>query len=117
MATLVVNGRTLGFERQGSGPPVVMLNGFAATRADWDPTFLARLDERHELVLLDNRGVGESPPDGEPFTVEDLASDVAGMLDALELDRPAILGWSMGGFVGQALAADEPDRVGRLILL
>src|SRR5207247_8678143 len=100
----VVNGRTLGFERHGSGPPIVLLNGFAATRLDWDPTFLAELAARHELVALDNRGVGDSPGDGQPFTIDDLAADVAGVLDALGLERPAVLGWSMGGFLAQALA-------------
>jgi pimeloyl-ACP methyl ester carboxylesterase len=113
----VVNGRTLAFERRGAGPPIVLINGFAATRLDWDPTFLAALAEKHELVLLDNRGVGDSPPDAQPFTVDDLAEDVAGVLAEAGLERPAVLGWSMGGFIAQTLAAAQPDRVSALVLL
>jgi len=81
----------------GEGPPLVVVNGFAATRDDWDPTFLAGLAQLHELVLLENRGMGESPDDGLAFTVDDLAADVAGVIDALGLSRPALLGGSRGG--------------------
>jgi len=101
----------------GSGPPVVVVNGFAATKDDWDPTFLAGLAQGHELVLLDNRGLGESPDDGLAFTIEDLAADVAGAIDALELERPSIVGWSMGGFVAIALTLADPERLSKLVLL
>lgn len=101
----------------GSGPPLVVVNGFAATKDDWDPIFLAALAESRELVLLDNRGMGESPDDGLPFTVGDLAADVAGVIDALGLARPGVLGWSMGGFVAQNLAATRPELLGSLVLL
>jgi pimeloyl-ACP methyl ester carboxylesterase len=51
----------MAYRRVGSGSPLVVLNGFAATKDDWDPRFLALLASQHELVLLDNRGMGESP--------------------------------------------------------
>jgi pimeloyl-ACP methyl ester carboxylesterase len=105
------------YRRMGAGSPLLVLNGFAATKDDWDPTFLDALARKHELVLLDNRGMGESPDDGLAFTVEDLAADVAGLIDALGLTRPAILGWSMGGFVALALALCNPAKVSKLVLL
>jgi pimeloyl-ACP methyl ester carboxylesterase len=95
----------------------VALNGFAATKDDWDPTFLEELARDRELIVIDNRGVGESPDDGEPFTVEDLAADVAGAIESLDLGRPAVVGWSMGGFVAIALALGHPEAVDRLVLL
>jgi pimeloyl-ACP methyl ester carboxylesterase len=101
----------------GSGPPLVVVNGFAATRDDWDPAFLAELAKGRELILLDNRGTGESPDDGQPFAIDDMAADVAGIIDALGLERPAVLGWSMGGFVALALALSEPAKVSKLVLL
>ena len=117
MPTIGIGGRAVGYDREGAGPPIVMVNGFAAARADWDPTFVAGLAEGHEVVRLDNRGVGESVSDGQPFTVDDLAGDVAEAIGALGIERPAVLGWSMGGFVAQELAATRPELVGRLILL
>jgi pimeloyl-ACP methyl ester carboxylesterase len=106
----------LGFTRRGQGPPLVLLNGFAATRQDWDPTFLAALERRHELILIDHRGLGGSCDRG-PFTIEELATDVANQIEVLALERPAVLGWSMGGFVALSLAVAAPQQVGGLVLL
>ncbi len=117
MATCAVGGREIGYERSGAGPPIVVLNGFAGARADWHPGFLAGLAAEHELVLLDNRGVGESSVDEEEFTVEDLAGDTIGVIESLGIDRPCLLGWSMGGFVAMALALARPDLAGSLVLL
>jgi pimeloyl-ACP methyl ester carboxylesterase len=117
VTTCTVGDRTLAYGRMGEGPPLVVVNGFAATRDDWDPTFLAGLAQRHELVLLDNRGMGESPDDALAFTVDDLAADVAGLIDALGLSRPTLLGWSMGGCVALALALSHPGKVSKLVLL
>jgi pimeloyl-ACP methyl ester carboxylesterase len=117
VATCTVGERTLAYRRTGAGPPLVVVNGFAATKDDWDPAFLDALAGEHELVLLDNRGVGESPDDGLPFTIENLATDVAGLIDALGLERPAVLGWSMGGFVTLALALLDPAKLSKLVLL
>ncbi|MQA75125.1 MAG: hypothetical protein GEU88_12405 [Solirubrobacterales bacterium] len=74
MASCIVGGRTLAFERHGAGPPVLVLNGFAATRNDWDPSFIAALAAERELVCLDHRGIGGPPGDGLAFTIEDLAA-------------------------------------------
>ena len=72
-----------------------MINGLAATKDDWDPSFIDGLASKNELLLLDNRGMGASVDDGSPFTIADLATDCARVIDAA-LDRPvAVLGWSM----------------------
>ena len=95
------------------GPPLVVINGVSATSQDWDPAFVAALGSRNELRLIDNRGMGDSPDDGGPFTIADLAGDVAATLDA----PTAVLGWSMGGFIAQQLALDRPELVTKLVLL
>src|SRR5215212_11007502 len=109
MATVAVGERAIGYERSGSGPPLVVLNGFAGTRADWDPRFLAGLAGANELIVLDNRGLGESGVDDAPFRIEDLAADTIAVVERLGLDRPALLGWSLGGFVVLAIALAQPD--------
>lgn len=97
--------------------PLVLLNGLAATAADWDPVFLMALAERHDVVALEHRGMGGWPDGGADFTIEDLAADVAAAIDDRGLDAPIVLGWSLGGMVAQALALSRPDLVGALALL
>jgi pimeloyl-ACP methyl ester carboxylesterase len=107
----------LASRRIGSGAPLVVLNGFAGTKDDWDPAFIDELARERELILIDHRGLGGSADDGEGFAIEDLAADVAEAIESLDLGRPAVLGWSMGGFVALALALARPDAVSKLVLL
>lgn len=102
-----------------SAPPLLLINGFAATAADWDPTFVAALERSFDLIRPDNRGVGTAPLgelDG-PLTIEMMAADLEALLDAREIARLPVAGWSMGGFIAQALAAKAPQRVESLVLL
>ena len=108
---------TLAYERAGAGPPIVVLNGFAGTRADWDPAFLGGLGAEHELVLVDNRGMGESPDDGAPFAIADLAADTIALIESLGLERPCLLGWSMGGMIAMSVTLARPELAGGLVLL
>lgn len=101
----------------GSGRPLLVLNGLAATIADWDPSFIDRLSFASELVLLDNRGIGASTDDGAPFDIGKLAEDVVRVIETLGLGTINVLGWSMGGFIAQTLALDHPNCVHKLILL
>lgn len=112
-------GRRLAWRAIGSGPPLVLVNGYAATAADWDPGFLSELASSFELICPDNRGVGRSQfgDPGEPLTIDALAGDHEQLLDTLELESAPIVGWSMGGFVAQRLAVRAPARVEALALL
>ncbi len=96
---------------------MVLINGYAATKDDWDPTFVQGLSSGSRVVCPDNRGMGESPPVLGELTVRDMATDVIRLMDALEIERGGVIGWSMGGFVAQELAARVPERVDRLVLL
>lgn len=108
---------TLASHTVGSGPPLLLVNGYASTGVDWDPTFLAALGEHHEVICPDNRGMGGSPLGDAELTVEAMAADLEALLDALGIERLAVAGWSMGGFVAQALARRVPDRVTALALI
>ncbi|HEX6313055.1 MAG TPA: alpha/beta hydrolase [Acidimicrobiia bacterium] len=116
MATCTVGAHRFEYERVGAGPPLLILNGFSATRLDWDPVFLDALARDHTLFCVDFRGMGGSSDD-RPFTVHDLAADVADVVRTIGLDRPAVLGWSMGGFVALTLALAFPQVPSRLVLL
>jgi len=117
LRTIAADGARLVCGRIGSGRPLLVLNGFAATSADWNPSFLDELSSSNELILLNNRGTGGSTDDGQPFDVAKLADDAARVIETLGLERASVMGWSMGGFIAQALALNHADRVEKLILL
>ena len=112
-----VDGGRIAYRRIGNGRPLVVLNGFAATSADWDPSFIDVLASSNELILVDNRGIGSSTDNGRPFGIDQLADDAARVIEMLDVERPSVLGWSMGGFIAQKLALQPPDRINKLILL
>src|SRR6476646_8348433 len=112
-----VNGARVVYHRTGQGRPLVVLNGFGATSADWDPSFIDRLASSNELILLNNRGIGGSTDDGQSFDIEELADDAAHVIQTLGISRTSVMGWSMGGFIAQAFAVKYADRVDKLVLL
>ena len=97
--------------------PLLLINGYAATGADWDPTFLAELERRHRVIHPDNRGTGGVPLGEAELTIEAMAADMEALLDAEGIGRLPVVGWSMGGFVAQRLALRAPQRVSALALI
>jgi pimeloyl-ACP methyl ester carboxylesterase len=117
--SIELDGRRLAWRTVGQGPPLLLVNGYAATATDWDPRFLATLSDSFEVICPDHRGVGGSEL-GElrgMLTVDALAADLEVVLGMLELERLPVVGWSLGGFVAQALTTRAPDRVEALVLL
>jgi pimeloyl-ACP methyl ester carboxylesterase len=112
-----VEGRRLAWRLVGSGPPLLLVNGYAATGADWDPGFLAALAEGYEVICPDNCGVGESDPRPGQLTVDAIAADLGAVLAARGIDSCPVVGWSMGGFAAQRLAETSPQAVSALGLL
>ncbi|MGZ4753995.1 MAG: alpha/beta fold hydrolase [Acidimicrobiia bacterium] len=116
--TIDIDGRRYAFRSIGSGPPLVLLNGYSATAQDWDPTLLAGLAASFEVICPDHRGMGESEL-GDPaeLTIDSMAADVERLLSAKGIERAPVAGWSMGGFIAQRLAVRSPQRVEALVLM
>jgi pimeloyl-ACP methyl ester carboxylesterase len=93
----------------------MMLIGTGSTMAEWDPALLRLLARDHRLILFDYPGLGLSGP-WHGYSFDSLAASTAGLMDAIDVPRADILGWSMGGFVAQRLAVDDTQKVSHLIL-
>jgi 3-oxoadipate enol-lactonase len=117
---IMAAGSTVGadlLENRGVLPPLLLINGYAATGGDWDPTFLAELGRSHSVIHPDNRGIGGAELGPEQLTVDLMAADMERLLDAEGIDHLPVVGWSMGGFVAQQLARRAPGRVSALALI
>lgn len=106
-----------GYRRLGrrGGVPLVLLNRFRGTLDWWDPEFLDRLADTHDVVLFDNIGIGYS--DGEPrATVEGMAGGAIEFIEALQLGPVDLLGWSLGGMTAQHIALLRPELVRKVVV-
>ncbi len=115
MATIEANGIDIYYEEHGSGEPLLLIMGFGGNAATWNPQ-IEGLAKHFRVIAFDNRGVGRtSAPDG-PYSISQMACDVVGLLDGLDIPRAHVFGISMGGMVAQELAIDHPTRIDSLIL-
>jgi len=95
----------------GSGPPVILLHGGLGHSGNWGYQVPALVRSGYRAVLIDSRGHGRSTRDGRPYTYELMASDVLAVMDALYLEKAAIVGWSDGACTALILAMQAPERV------
>jgi N-formylmaleamate deformylase len=115
---VLTNGIRLHYVRLGQGkPPLVLIPGITSPAVSWE--FVGeRLADRHDVYVLDNRGRGLSQGGASlGYRLDDYAADTEGLIRALNLKRPAVVGHSMGGRIGVRLARRAPDYVGKLILV
>ena len=105
------DGARIWYASYGAGPPVLLLHGGLGHSGNWGYQVPALFRSGYRAVLVDSRGHGRSTRDARPFTYELLASDVLAVLDALGLDRAAVVGWSDGACTALILARRAPSRV------
>jgi non-heme chloroperoxidase len=118
MAYLEVEGsKRIYFEHhRGPGRPVVLVHGWAANAHCWDTVLPALLAAGHETVLVDLRACGRSDKDFEDASIAALGSDVARLCEHLDLVRPVVNGWSLGGAVAVDAVARLGTNAGGLVL-
>jgi 3-oxoadipate enol-lactonase len=105
----------IGYRRSGAGHPLVLLHPLALSGAVWG-VFASLLSTNFDVIAPDARGHGDSGWDGAPFTIDDLADDVAALLDGLGLGSAHVAGMSMGGSTAISFAARYPSRADGLLL-
>ena len=110
----VVNDIEMGFDDVGAGLPIVFVHAFPLNRTMWAPQVSA-LVERCRCIAVDLRGFGESKISG-PWSVEQYADDVVGVLDHLRVEKAVVVGCSLGGYVAFAVWRRHAERVRALVL-
>lgn len=108
-------GASIHYETLGDGSPLLLLAGIASDGASWGP-LLPLLEDDFQLLLPDNRGAGQTRCEGA-LSVDDMVEDCAAMLDHLDIATTFVVGHSMGGMLGQRLAARYPERVRALVTM
>lgn len=116
MPTAEVNGTHLYYEVKGGGEPLVVINGLGADISEFGIISKAFADD-FEVLVFDNRGAGRSDKPDEPYSVEQMANDTVGVMQAAGIEKANIMGISMGGRIALELALSHPAIVNKLVLV
>jgi 3-oxoadipate enol-lactonase len=114
--TVSTNGQELFYEIHGEGPPLLLVMGIGYDSSLWTLQQVPALSTQFRVVLVDNRDAGRSSRADHPYAIADMADDLAGLLDALDIHRTHLLGLSMGSMIGMEFALRHADRLDRLVL-
>ena len=111
------NGLKVHYQQVGQGPDVVLVHGITGNLAVWHLHLVQALADRYRLLTYDLRGHGLSSAPAHGYSADDMAEDLRLLLDALEIERPVVVGHSFGADVALYLAAREPGRVSRVVAI
>jgi pimeloyl-ACP methyl ester carboxylesterase len=109
-----VNGINLYYEIHGAGRPLILLHGGLGSGEMFGPV-LPQLAQRHQVITPDLQGHGRTADIDRPIDIRLMAGDVAALIDHLGLDKPDVVGYSLGGGVALQTAMKYPDKVRRLV--
>ncbi len=101
----------------GKGDPLILHNGASDNMDAWDPALLTKLSSNNTVIVFDSRGIGNTTAGSEPYSIQLLANDTAGLMDALKIQEASVLGYSLGTFTTQQFAISYPDKVSSIILI
>ena len=116
MPIIRANNIDMYYEIRGEGEPVVLIAGLNSDHTMYRG-FFPQLAASYQVIIFDNRGVGQTDKPDIPYSIEMMADDTAGLLNALGIEQAHILGTSMGGRIAAALALQHPQLVKSLILV
>jgi pimeloyl-ACP methyl ester carboxylesterase len=108
-----VNGIDMYYAIYGSGAPVLLIHG-GLGHADIWANQIPELAENHTVIVADSRGHGRSTRNEQPYGYDLMASDYLALLDYLNIDKVALVGWSDGGIIGLDIAMTHPERLSKL---
>ena len=112
-----VNGLKMYYEIRGEGEPLVLLHGaFMAISGDWS-VWINELAKTRKVIAVDMQGHGRTADIKRDITYENLAGDVAGLMDYLKVPKADVMGYSLGGGVAMEFAILHPDKVRKVVII
>ena len=117
MKALLRSGLRLHYQQIGTGPDVVMVHGITGNLAVWHLHIVPALADRFRITTYDLRGHGYSDTPATGYSPDAMAADLLELLDALEIERPVVIGHSYGADIALYHAARDPDRVREVIAI
>ncbi|MBW4562113.1 MAG: alpha/beta hydrolase [Mojavia pulchra JT2-VF2] len=116
MPRIHINGIDLFYDIQGIGEPLLLIAGFMCDYTYWS-LLMPSLVKQYQVIRFDNRGIGRTSAPDSPYSIQQMASDAAALLEQIGTKKVYIAGHSMGGQIAQELALAYPEKVQSLILL
>jgi 3-oxoadipate enol-lactonase len=116
MPTIQVNDIHMYYEIHGKGEPLVLIAGLGTDLSEYN-RILRWFSKKYKVIAFDNRGVGRTDKPDKPYSIDMMAEDTEGLLNALGIEQVNVLGISMGGRIALALALQHPKRIKRLVLV
>jgi pimeloyl-ACP methyl ester carboxylesterase len=111
-----VNGIKLYYEKHGTGRPLILLHGGLMSGETFGPV-LSDLARNHQVIVPDLQGHGRTADIDRPIDIKLMADDIAALIDHLGLDKPDLVGYSLGGGVAFFTAVKYPDKIGKLVIV
>jgi len=105
------DGARIWYAAYGSGAPVILLHGGLGHSGNWGYQVPSLIESGYRAIVIDSRGHGRSTRDERPYSYELMASDVLAVMDHLQLEKAALVGWSDGACTSLVLADSTPSRV------
>jgi 3-oxoadipate enol-lactonase len=115
MPTAKLRNVEMYYEIHGQGEPLVFVCGLTLDHRFWQSQ-IRGLSSEFQVIVFDNRDTGQTKTDITEYGIDDLADDIANLLDELKIEKVHLLGFSMGGFIAQSFAARYPQKLKSLIL-
>lgn len=115
MPKVTVNEATFYYELNGKGPPLVIVCGYTQD-SRFSVPFVQELSKTFQVLTFDNRGVGQTEDDGRKLSAELMADDTFALIEELKLEKPHMIGISMGGTIVQSFASRYQDSLSKLII-
>ncbi|MDO9491732.1 alpha/beta fold hydrolase [Acetobacterium sp.] len=113
---ITVGDINMGYRIYGEGDPLILIMGYGSTMDLWEDRLIQSFAKDYQVIIFDNRGMGETSAGEKDFSIEQFAEDTYGLMESLNLKSAHVLGWSMGSYIAQELVIKYPEKFNKLVL-